>query len=480
MFADIAKTPGVQSLARRLEAGGALPFFDVAASAQPFFAALLQKLFPQHPVVVVTENLKTQESFQQDLETWLGTSPQFYPAWETRPHEDKLPHADVISDRLQTLVALSDSSKLKTQNSKLIVTSVTALLQKTFRPGEIQERTRAFERGGKIAPLDLIDFLEAQGYEPEAQVSQKGEIALRGGIVDVFPPTSPWPVRLEFFGDELESLRYFDPLTQISREEISRVTLPPAGELGILKQRQNGEGRMMNEKALATLLDYLPRETIFLFCGPESLAVHADIYEQQVPKHDPFFISWPDFLTELNRRRFTSVELAEDARTGEAHSQSEIRNLKFDSLDAFRPLAERAPEPQIAEAQRREFFQQLHRWLRQDYAVHVFCNNDGERQRFEEIWNEFGVVSSLRLDESLHLKSKSARWRAASFVTKPGSLSSPMPKSLGATKFSARAARNHRTRSRRALRSTLISPISRRAIWWCICSMASGVISVSK
>ena len=92
------------------------------------------------------------------------------------------------------------------------------------------------QRGDKIAPLDLIEFLEAQGYEPEAQVSQKGEIALRGGIVDVFPPTSPWPVRLEFFGDELESLRYFDPLTQISREEITAVTLPPAGEMGILKQ----------------------------------------------------------------------------------------------------------------------------------------------------------------------------------------------------------------------------------------------------
>ena len=76
------------------------------------------------------------------------------------------------------------------------------------------------QRGDKIAPLDLIEFLEEQGYEPEAQVSQKGEIALRGGILDIFPPTSPWPVRLEFFGDELESLREFDPLTQISREEI--------------------------------------------------------------------------------------------------------------------------------------------------------------------------------------------------------------------------------------------------------------------
>ena len=73
-------------------------------------------LFPQRPVVVVTENLKTQESFQQDLETWLGSSPLFYPTWEILPHEGKLPHADVISDRLQTLVALSDNSKFKTQN----------------------------------------------------------------------------------------------------------------------------------------------------------------------------------------------------------------------------------------------------------------------------------------------------------------------------------------------------------------------------
>ena len=299
------------------------------------------------------------------------------------PHEDKLPHADVISDRLQTLVSLSDNSKLKTQNPKLIVTSVTALLQKTFPPGEIQERTRTFERASKIAPLDLIEFLEEQGYEPEAQVSQRGEIALRGGIVDIFPPTSPWPVRLDFFGDELESLREFDPLTQVSRGEIASVTLPPAGELGILKQRQN-------QKPLATLLDYLPRETIFLLCGSDSLAVHADSYELQVPKGDAFFISWPDFLIELNRRGHTSVEFSEEAEIGEA-------GLQFETLDAFRPLAERAPEPQIAEAQRREFFQQLHRWLRQDFFVHVFCNNDGERQRFEEIWQEhgFGVEEKL-------------------------------------------------------------------------------------
>jgi len=406
LFADILQTPAGQSFVRRLEGGGAQSFYGIASAAQPFLAALLQKRFRQRSIILVTENLKTQESFQQDLETWLGATPLFYPAWEVFPHEGKLPHADVVSDRLETLIALAG-------DPRLVVTSVTALLQKTFAPDDLQGRRRTWSRGDKIAPLDLIGFLEEQGYEPEAQVSQKGEIALRGGIVDIFPPTSPWPVRLEFFGDELESLRYFDPLTQISREEISVITLPPAGELGILKRwpAAGGRWREPEPKApaqdpaarhppFATLLDYLPRETIFILCEPESLAVHADAYERQIPKADPFFISWPDFLAGLNRRHFTSVALSEapgESAGGQMQSavyeDAHATGLTFASLEAFRPLAERAPEPQIAEAQRREFFQQLHRWLRQDYAVHIFCNNAGERQRFEEIWAELGLAT---------------------------------------------------------------------------------------
>ncbi|HZL13190.1 MAG TPA: transcription-repair coupling factor, partial [Verrucomicrobiae bacterium] len=160
--------------------------------------------------------------------------------------------------------------------------------------------------------------------------------------------------------------------------------------------------------SVATLLDYLPRETIFLLCEPEQLSIHAENYAQQIPADDPFFISWPDFLTELNHCNLTSAELREaDSGTGvppvssksalstadfETHGR-DARATTFASLDTFRPLAERAPEPQIAEMQRREFFQQLHRWLRQNYSVHIFCNNDGERQRFEEIWKEFGSES---------------------------------------------------------------------------------------
>src|SRR5205085_3325166 len=112
---------------------------------------------------------------------------------------------------------------------------------RTFPRDNFEQHLRAFARGERIDPLDLVEWLEEQGYEPEAQVTQKGELALRGGILDVFPLASPWPVRLEFFGDELESLRHFDPITQISREEMGSITIPPAGELGVLKKGLEGK-----------------------------------------------------------------------------------------------------------------------------------------------------------------------------------------------------------------------------------------------
>src|SRR5262249_32717059 len=131
-------------------------------------------------------------------------------------------------------------------------------------------------------------WLEDKGYEPEAQVSQKGELALRGGILDLFPLTSPWPVRLEFFGNEIESMRYFDRLTQMSREEIDSIMIPPAGALGLLKReieaRHTTPSQPQPPEVLGTLLDYVPASTILLCCEPERLQAQADAYEEQVPE----------------------------------------------------------------------------------------------------------------------------------------------------------------------------------------------------
>jgi hypothetical protein len=321
----------VQSLAQRLEKGGVLTCGGVCLPAQPFLAALLHSLSPKRPLIVVTDSLKAQESFQQDIETWMGAgsagagampapdpalpraqpSPLYYPAWEILPHEGRLPHADTISERLETLVTLSGQPAAGNRSSILVVTSVVALLQRTFTPEFLRGHTRRLQRGDRSDPLDLVEWLEEQGYEPESQVTQKGEIALRGGILDVYPLPSPWPVRLEFFGDELESLRYFDPLTQKSREEVSAVTLPPAGELGLLKRACAAEHESPHPQTLATLPDHLPRESLFVLCEPERLAEHAEEYAGQVPQGDPFFITWADFLGLLDRRGMTRLEITE-------------------------------------------------------------------------------------------------------------------------------------------------------------------------
>jgi transcription-repair coupling factor (superfamily II helicase) len=280
-------------------------------------------------------------------------------------------------------------------------------LQRTFPRNTFEARLRTVRRGEQVDPLDLVEWLEDQGYEPEAQVSHKGEIALRGGILDLFPLTSPWPVRLEFFGDEIESLRYFDPLTQISREEIESATIPPAGELGLLKRQLAVDKSNLDQGEPATLLEYLPAHTIFLNCEPERLRAQAEAYQQQVPEGDPLLVDWDTFQRDAAHKGMTILQVNEAPADVSEFSideleagptQKEPNSWDLRSLEAFRPLAERAPEPQVAQAQRKDFFAQIHRWLRQNYEVHLFCNNDGERQRFMEIWEEYGLASPTTTD----------------------------------------------------------------------------------
>ena len=117
------ESSAVQSLARRLENGGVLSCPGVCPVAQSFLAALLRRVFRGRIIVAVAADLRAQELFHQDLATWMEVGrvpalsgaaegrhdyrkPLFYPAWEVLPHDSKLPHADAISDRLDTLVAL--------------------------------------------------------------------------------------------------------------------------------------------------------------------------------------------------------------------------------------------------------------------------------------------------------------------------------------------------------------------------------------
>ncbi|MBN2506029.1 MAG: hypothetical protein JXQ71_04980, partial [Verrucomicrobia bacterium] len=444
----------MQALVRRLEEGVDLRCDGVPRGVQAFLAVLLQRWFPRKTVVVVTDGLKSQESVHQDIATWRSLAaaarpgaksrsrpsatvpPLFFPAWDVLPDEGRLPHVDVISERLETLAAFCNpgdapnrcgpsagSGRVLTRaagpgsargagarpegaSAPLVVTSVAALLQRTFAPQSMVQRLRIVRRGDALDPLDLIEWLETQGYEPEAQVNHKGQIALRGGILDIFSPTSPWPVRLEFFGNAVESLRAFDPITQISREPVDEALVGPAGELGVLKQAlalhpntPSGPLPAGSQAALATLIEYVPPGTLWLMCEPESLAAAAGGHAARVSGQDVFHVSWEDFQAALARRRMTRLDLREQDPPAVAAGDGAGLALAFSSLEGFRPVADRteaavvieARRREHLEAQRREFFEQLHRWMRQGHAVHVVCNNEGERQRFVEIWDEYGL-----------------------------------------------------------------------------------------
>ena len=389
LFEAAARTPAIQELAQRLERERVLSSAGLSPTARGFFGVLLRRLRPGFPLVIVLENVRAQESVFQDIQSWLRIAGDadtlenllFYTAWEVLPSDSRLPNADVISERLETLVRLGGAA----QSGPIVVTTAVALMQRTWGAAILKRRTRVLERGARCEPLDLVEWLEDQAYEPEAQVSQKGEIALRGGILDVYPPTSPWPIRLEFFGDELESLRFFDPHTQLSMEEIPSVTLPPAGELGLLRKADHAAES-------ATLLDHLPADTLFVFCEPEALSAAAETYTRQLDRPDPLIASWNNITSQFDENKFLRLELFEPTGAPSAIA------LNWTGLDAFRPAVVQEPNPQVVEVQRLEFLHQLHRWLRQATAVHVVCNNDGERQRFTEIWAEYDLEPKTDTD----------------------------------------------------------------------------------
>ncbi|MFN0068644.1 MAG: transcription-repair coupling factor [Limisphaerales bacterium] len=417
--------------------GEALSLEGIPAGAQPALAAAIVRARPERTLVMVTAGLKAQETALQDLTTWLGREPRFHPDWEVLPHETRLPHADVIAERLDTLVALA-------AGPQVVVTSVGALLQRSFTPDGLRARVRRLARGHRAEPLDLVEWLEDQGYEPEAQVTQKGALALRGGILDLWPPTAPWPVRLEFFGDELDSLREFDPHTQVSREVLAEVTLPPAGELGLLKRAlADAAPEAAAAPVLATFLEHLPGDALFILVEPAELRAHAAAYAEQVPVGDPFYIPWEDFLSAARARGLGLLEVSElagelarepgpalpgsDAEPPPASAPSLDRGkmpaAPLQSLDPYRPMGARAPDPAVAEAQRREFFGQLHRWLRQGLALHVFCNNEGERDRFLEVWRELGFAQATSGESKMLGVGDSGTIRHSPFTIHLGTLS---------------------------------------------------------
>ena len=150
-----------------------------------------------------------------------------FPAWDCLPYDRVSPHRNVLAQRIDTLCRLAEGPAEK---PRLVITTVNALMQRVPPSEVFAERRLRARIGEALAPERLTDFFIANGYLRSETVGEPGEFAVRGGLIDVFPPGAEQPLRLDFFGDELESLRSFDPLTQRSTGNLEMLDLKPVSE----------------------------------------------------------------------------------------------------------------------------------------------------------------------------------------------------------------------------------------------------------
>ena len=202
------------------------------SAARPVFLAGLHRHL-RRPLLVVVARADHARALTQQIRAW---SPR--PATVFRlPDPDALPYErvvwgrDTIRERARALAALASWPRSpRSQPPPLVVTSARALMQKTAPPAEIRAGLSTLRVGQRVALNELLAGWLDIGYRASSVVEEPGQFSRRGGILDIFPPNRPLPVRIELFGDEIESLRTFDPLTQRSEERITAFDIVPAHE----------------------------------------------------------------------------------------------------------------------------------------------------------------------------------------------------------------------------------------------------------
>ncbi|HEX6603679.1 MAG TPA: CarD family transcriptional regulator, partial [Sphingomicrobium sp.] len=149
-----------------------------------------------------------------------------FPAWDCLPYDRASPALRVMAERLAALNGL----QAKTDKPQLLIATASAVTQRVLTPFRVRQLTRRIAEGERIEREALVHQLNALGYQRTDTVAEHGEYAVRGSLIDVFPPGEELALRLDFFGDEIDSLRRFDPADQRSTDKAKAFTLMPASE----------------------------------------------------------------------------------------------------------------------------------------------------------------------------------------------------------------------------------------------------------
>ena len=249
-----------------------------------------------HPVVLVVNDTPTALVLEQEISFLLKENNipvRLFPDWETLPYDTFSPHQDIISQRIETLY------HLPRMKQGLLILPVATLMLRTAPSSFIDGHSLLIKPGDKLDLHNLRHRLEHAGYNAVEQVLEHGEYAARGSLLDLFPMGSSQPYRIDFFDDEVDSIRAFDPDTQRSHDPVKEVRLLPAHEFPTDKNAIEGFRQRFREQfdagrtpdsiyqqvskglwpagieyylplffeQTATLLDYLPSSSLILTVG---------------------------------------------------------------------------------------------------------------------------------------------------------------------------------------------------------------------
>ncbi|HEX5533610.1 MAG TPA: transcription-repair coupling factor [Actinomycetales bacterium] len=273
------------ALTRALEALDEKAVTELDISAPPGARPpLIAALAARRPVLAVTATDRAAQDLAADLRCYLDPhSVVEFPAWETLPHERLSPRSDTVGRRLAVLRRLAHPSDddAATGPVQVIVAPVRAVLQPVVKGlGDLEPVS--LQPGGTADLDEVVEALVAAAYTRVDMVERRGEFAVRGGIIDVFPPTSDHPVRVEFFGDEIEEIRQFAVADQRSLEIAPEgLWAPPCREILLteqvrrraeaLKDRMPGAVEMLDKIANGIAVEGMESLTPALVDGMEPL-----------------------------------------------------------------------------------------------------------------------------------------------------------------------------------------------------------------
>jgi transcription-repair coupling factor (superfamily II helicase) len=364
------ENPDVRDLIDASSNGGGERAF-VSASLRPYLLAAVLDADPARPALVIAGDDRAARDLAADLKQFLSPRVvRFYPARGVRYESHLAPPPHLVGLRVAALDAL-------TQGPAVVVASAAALAEKVPDPA-LRPHGFTIEKGGLIDLEETADKLAAAGYERVEQVEDRGQFAIRGDILDVYPATEERAVRCELFDIEVERLTFFSTFTQRSLEEADRVEIAPAAEIGP-EHRELAEMAALEKDAeqRPDVAEVLPvdRFTDVMSLVPQNALVAIAAEEEIEPSLSDY---WEEVTTSFHDQDAHHLYLSPDTLRQQL---DKCTNLRLSSISQDQPHEFRAQGAETAAKSLREAEPELEKLVRSGYRTVVAWSRRGEGER---------------------------------------------------------------------------------------------------